>query len=96
MRTIPAANAEAFVDGWFRTGDEGWMDEDGYVYISGRIKELINRAGEKIAPRHVDEVLGEHPAVAEAVCFGMPHRHARAKKWRRPSCCARDTAKPTC
>jgi len=69
----PGANAEAFVDGWFRTGDEGWKDEDGYVHISGRIKELINRAGEKIAPRHVDEVLGEHPAVAEAVTFGMPH-----------------------
>ncbi|HEX9121248.1 MAG TPA: acyl--CoA ligase [Terriglobales bacterium] len=69
----PGANAEAFVDGWFRTGDEGWKDEGGYVHISGRIKELINRAGEKIAPRHVDEVLGEHPAVAEAVTFGMPH-----------------------
>jgi acyl-CoA synthetase (AMP-forming)/AMP-acid ligase II len=69
----PDANAEAFVDGWFRTGDEGWKDEDGYVHISGRIKELINRAGEKIAPRHVDEVLGEHPAVAEAVTFAMPH-----------------------
>jgi acyl-CoA synthetase (AMP-forming)/AMP-acid ligase II len=69
----PAANAESFVDGWFRTGDEGWKDEEGYVHISGRIKELINRAGEKIAPRHVDEVLGEHPAVAEAVTFAMPH-----------------------
>jgi acyl-CoA synthetase (AMP-forming)/AMP-acid ligase II len=69
----PKANAEAFSDGWFRTGDEGWKDEDGYVHISGRIKELINRAGEKIAPRHVDEVLAEHPSVAEAVCFGMPH-----------------------
>ncbi|MGZ4812447.1 MAG: acyl--CoA ligase [Terriglobales bacterium] len=69
----PDANAEAFVEGWFRTGDEGWKDDDGYVHISGRIKELINRAGEKIAPRHVDEVLAEHPAVAEAVTFGMPH-----------------------
>ncbi len=69
----PRANAESFTDGWFRTGDEGWKDDGGYVHISGRIKELINRAGEKIAPRHVDEVLAEHPAVAEAVTFGMPH-----------------------
>ncbi|MGZ4822450.1 MAG: acyl--CoA ligase [Terriglobales bacterium] len=68
----PEENAQAFVDRWFRTGDEGYLDEDGYLHISGRIKELINRAGEKIAPRHVDEVLGEHPAVAEAVTFGMP------------------------
>ncbi len=69
----PDANQVAFTDGWFRTGDEGWKDADGYVHISGRIKELINRAGEKVAPRHVDEVLAEHPAVAEAVAFGMPH-----------------------
>ncbi|MGI9101752.1 MAG: acyl--CoA ligase [Terriglobales bacterium] len=69
----PEANAQSFTDGWFRTGDEGWKDADGYIHISGRIKELINRAGEKVAPRHVDEVLGEHPAVAEAVTFGMPH-----------------------
>ncbi len=69
----PEANAQSFTDGWFRTGDEGWKDPDGYIHISGRIKELINRAGEKVAPRHVDEVLTEHPAVAEAVTFGMPH-----------------------
>ncbi len=69
----PEANALSFTDGWFRTGDEGFKDADGYIHISGRIKELINRAGEKIAPRHVDEVLAEHPAVAEAVAFGMPH-----------------------
>jgi acyl-CoA synthetase (AMP-forming)/AMP-acid ligase II len=69
----PEANATAFSGGWFRTGDEGWLDEDGYLHLSGRIKELINRAGEKIAPRHIDDVLAEHPAVAEAVCFAMPH-----------------------
>ncbi|MBZ5566328.1 MAG: acyl--CoA ligase [Acidobacteriia bacterium] len=69
----PAENKLAFSNGWFRTGDEGWLDPDGYLHISGRIKELINRAGEKVAPRHVDEVLAEHPAVAEAVAFGMPH-----------------------
>jgi acyl-CoA synthetase (AMP-forming)/AMP-acid ligase II len=69
----PEENALAFSDGWFRTGDEGWLDPEGYLHLSGRIKELINRAGEKIAPRHVDEVLAEHPAVAEAVAFAMPH-----------------------
>lgn len=69
----PKANAEAFVDGWFRTGDQGVMDEDGYVSITGRLKEIINRGGEKISPREVDEVLMDHPAVAQVVCFGMPH-----------------------
>jgi acyl-CoA synthetase (AMP-forming)/AMP-acid ligase II len=69
----PAANAEAFVDGWIRTGDEGTLDEAGYLTLRGRIKELINRGGEKIAPREIDEVLKRHPAVAEAVAFGVPH-----------------------
>jgi acyl-CoA synthetase (AMP-forming)/AMP-acid ligase II len=70
----PAANAEAFAaGGWFRTGDEGTIDERGYVTLRGRIKELINRGGEKIAPREIDEVLLRHPAVAEAVTFGIPH-----------------------
>jgi acyl-CoA synthetase (AMP-forming)/AMP-acid ligase II len=69
----PRANAESFVDGWFRTGDEGYLDEDGYLTLSGRIKELINRGGEKISPREIDEVLLAHPSVAEAVAFGVPH-----------------------
>lgn len=69
----PKANAEAFVHGWFRTGDQGLMDEDGYVSITGRLKEIINRGGEKISPREVDEILMDHPAVAQVVCFGMPH-----------------------
>jgi acyl-CoA synthetase (AMP-forming)/AMP-acid ligase II len=69
----PAANAETFSDGWFRTGDEGTLDEAGYLTLRGRIKELINRGGEKIAPREIDEVLLRHPAVAEAVAFGLPH-----------------------
>jgi acyl-CoA synthetase (AMP-forming)/AMP-acid ligase II len=69
----PAANAEAFTDGWFRTGDEGALDAGGYLTLRGRIKELINRGGEKIAPREIDEVLLRHPAVAEAVTFGVPH-----------------------
>ena len=69
----PAANAAAFHDGWFRTGDQGRFDEDGYLVITGRLKELINRGGEKISPREVDEVLLDHPAVAEAVTFALPH-----------------------
>jgi oxalate---CoA ligase len=69
----PAANAEAFVDGWFRTGDEGSFDETGYLRITGRLKEIINRGGEKVSPREVDEVLMDHPAVAQVVCFAVPH-----------------------
>ncbi len=67
----PDANAEAFVDGWFRTGDQGFLDDDGYLTLTGRIKELINRGGEKISPLEVDAVLLQHDAVAEAVCFGV-------------------------
>ena len=69
----PEANATSFVDGWFRTGDQGFLDADGYLTLAGRLKELINRGGEKISPREIDEVLLAHPAVAEAVCFGVPH-----------------------
>jgi oxalate---CoA ligase len=69
----PSANAEAFTGTWFRTGDQGVLDEKGYLTLVGRIKELINRGGEKIAPREIDEVLLQHPAVAEAVAFGVPH-----------------------
>jgi acyl-CoA synthetase (AMP-forming)/AMP-acid ligase II len=69
----PEANAKSFVHGWFRTGDEGILDDEGYLRLTGRIKELINRGGEKIAPREIDEVLLTHPAVSEAVCFGIPH-----------------------
>jgi acyl-CoA synthetase (AMP-forming)/AMP-acid ligase II len=69
----PQANAESFVDGWFLTGDQGVLDERGYLTLIGRIKELINRGGEKISPREIDEVLLRHPAVAEAVAFATPH-----------------------
>jgi acyl-CoA synthetase (AMP-forming)/AMP-acid ligase II len=69
----PEANATAFFDGWFRTGDQGFLDANGYLTLVGRLKELINRGGEKISPREIDEVLLTHPAVAEAVCFGVPH-----------------------
>jgi acyl-CoA synthetase (AMP-forming)/AMP-acid ligase II len=68
----PAANADAFVRGWFRTGDLGRFDDDSYLYITGRIKEMINRGGEKISPREIDDVLIEHPAVAHAVAFAIP------------------------
>ena len=69
----PEANAKSFTKGWFRTGDQGYLDADGYLTLTGRLKELINRGGEKIGPREIDEVLLSHPAVAEAVCFGVPH-----------------------
>jgi len=68
----PEANKSAFTDGWFRTGDQGYFDDDGYFYVTGRIKEIINRAGENISPREIDEVLLEHPAVAQAVAFALP------------------------
>jgi acyl-CoA synthetase (AMP-forming)/AMP-acid ligase II len=69
----PAANSEAFTHGWFRTGDQGVMNSEGYVTLTGRLKEIINRGGEKISPREVDEVLMDHPAVAQVVTFGFPH-----------------------
>ncbi|WP_457329938.1 acyl--CoA ligase [Rhizobacter sp. P5_C2] len=69
----PKANAEGFTNGWFRTGDQGTMDADGYLSLTGRLKEIINRGGEKVSPREVDEILMDHPAVAQVVCFGMPH-----------------------
>ena len=69
----PDANAECFVDGWFRTGDQGVMDPDGYLTITGRLKEIINRGGEKVSPREVDDVLMDHPAIQQVVTFAMPH-----------------------
>jgi oxalate---CoA ligase len=70
----PEANAGAFVDGWFRTGDQGVIDSDGYLALTGRLKELINRGGEKISPLEIDDVLLRHPAVAEALAFAVPHK----------------------
>ncbi len=69
----PAANASAFTGGWFRTGDQGYLDEDGYLHLAGRLKELINRGGEKISPREIDEVVLSHPAVRQALSFAVPH-----------------------
>lgn len=67
------ANGEAFTNGWFRTGDQGTIDADGYITITGRLKEIINRGGEKVSPREVDEVLMDHPAVLQVVTFAVPH-----------------------
>ena len=69
----PEANAKAFTNGWFRTGDQGALDEEGYLRLTGRLKELINRGGEKISPLEIDEALMHHPAVQQVVAFGMPH-----------------------
>jgi len=70
----PDANEDAFADGWFRTGDQGVMDAAGYLTITGRLKEIINRGGEKISPREVDEALMDHAAVQQVVTFALPHR----------------------
>ena len=68
----PDANRTSFINGWFRTGDNGKLDREGYLFITGRLKEIINRGGQKISPREIDEVLGTHPAVANAVAFAIP------------------------
>ncbi len=69
----PSANVKAYTDGWFRTGDQGRLDEEGYLFLTGRLKEQINRGGEKISPLEVDVVLLDHPDVAQACTFGIPH-----------------------
>ena len=69
----PDANARAFTAGWFRTGDQGFVDAEGYVHLTGRLKEIINRGGEKVSPHEVDEVLMNHPAVRQAVTFRVAH-----------------------
>ena len=69
----PDANAKAFTNGWFRTGDQGVIDEAGYLRLTGRLKELINRGGEKISPLEIDTVIMDHPAVAQVVTFAVPH-----------------------
>src|SRR5262249_41675779 len=69
----PAATASAFREGWFRTGDIGYFDPDGYLFIVGRGNEIINRGGQKVAPAEVEEVLLTHPKVREAVVFSIPH-----------------------
>ena len=70
----PAANESSFTSGWFRTGDQGFFDGDGYLKITGRLKEIINRGGEKVSPLEVDNVLMEHPAVQQVVTFAVADR----------------------
>lgn len=69
----PAANEASFSRGWFRTGDQGVLSEDGFLSLTGRLKEIINCGGEKLSPFEVDEALMGHPAVAQAVAFAVPH-----------------------
>ena len=73
MKTTRRPTPRAFTNGWFRTGDQGVMDADGYISLTGRLKEIINRGGEKVSPREVDEALMDHPAVLQVVTFAVPH-----------------------
>ena len=88
LREQSEANAEAFTNGWFRTGDQGVMDAEGYLTHHGRLKEIINRGGEKISPREVDEVLMDHPAVQQVRRVRRAARQARRGRRLRRSCCA--------
>ena len=69
----PEANVACFTNGWFRTGDQGYLDSDDYLCITGRLKEIINRGGEKVSPREIDEALMNHPDIRQAVAFAVPH-----------------------
>jgi acyl-CoA synthetase (AMP-forming)/AMP-acid ligase II len=69
----PDANASAYTNSWFRTGDQGMLDEDQFLWLTGRLKEIINRGGEKISPREVDDVLMDHAAILQVVTFALPH-----------------------
>jgi acyl-CoA synthetase (AMP-forming)/AMP-acid ligase II len=69
----PAATKAAFAGDWFKTGDVGYFDADGYLFLTGRIREMINRGGEKVTPQEVEAILLQHPAVADAVTFAVPH-----------------------
>jgi acyl-CoA synthetase (AMP-forming)/AMP-acid ligase II len=68
-----AADNANFKDGWLRTGDQGYFDQHGYLFIAGRLKEIVNRGGEKISLREIDEALLEHPQVTQAAAFALPH-----------------------
>merc|ERR1719222_387053 len=66
-------NEEAFTDGFMRSGDKGWMDADGFLYLIGRFKELINRSGEKISPFEVEDAVRKHESIKDCLCFAAPH-----------------------
>jgi acyl-coenzyme A synthetase/AMP-(fatty) acid ligase len=70
----PEANAQVFVNGWLRTGDLGLIDGEGYLHLKGRVKDIINKGGEKISPLEIDEALMEHPSVLDALTFPVPHQ----------------------
>ena len=70
----PEANAHSFRDGWFHTGDTGYLDDESFLYLTGRIKEMINRGGEKITPQEIDDILLMHPAISQAASFSVKHR----------------------
>jgi acyl-CoA synthetase (AMP-forming)/AMP-acid ligase II/aryl carrier-like protein len=72
-RNDAETNESSFKDGWFKTGDQGYLDLDGYLFITGRLKEVVNRGGEKISLREIDEALVKHPEVSQAAAFAMPH-----------------------
>jgi acyl-CoA synthetase (AMP-forming)/AMP-acid ligase II len=71
----PEQTAEAIVDGWYRTGDGGRLDEEGYLYLTDRIKDMIVTGGENVYPVEVETVLREHPAVADCAVYGLPDAH---------------------
>jgi acyl-CoA synthetase (AMP-forming)/AMP-acid ligase II len=70
----PEANSLAFINGWFRTGDLGSFDNEGFLHLWGRLKEMINKGGEKVAPQEIDDALLQHPAIEEAISFAVPHK----------------------
>ena len=85
----PEATAKSFFGEWFRTGDQGVLDEEGYLRLTGRLKELINRGGEKIAPREIDEVAAGAPGRERSGVLRHAARRPGAKRWPPPWCCAR-------
>jgi acyl-CoA synthetase (AMP-forming)/AMP-acid ligase II len=80
-RDNPTATAAAFSNGWLRTGDIGVLDDDGYLALRGRIKDMINRGGEKISPMEIDDVLLSDPDVADAATFGVPDSKYGEEVW---------------
>ena len=67
------ANKDSFVDGWFRTGDQGFYDEEGFLQLTGRIKEIINKGGEKISPLEIDDAIMKHESVFQGITFPIVH-----------------------